>query len=110
MLRFLVSGWVQRLDPWDAFPVGTLAVNLIGSTVLGILGGLAESRSVFGSSVRLFAFIGVLGGFTTFSTFTFETVALLREGEASKAAINVVVSLVLCLVGAFFGYGVGASR
>jgi fluoride exporter len=110
ILRYLVSGWVQQLAPLGAFPVGTLVVNFLGCTVLGTLGGLAESRYVLGPGARLFVFLGILGGFTTFSTFAYETVALVREGEMVKGALNVVGSVVLCLVGAWLGYGVASAR
>ena len=109
VLRYLASGFVQRLDFWGSFPGGTLAVNLIGCTVLGLLAGLSDSRYLFGSGARLLVFIGVLGGFTTFSTFSYETLALIRTGEAAKAALNVSASLLLCLAGTWLGYGV-ASR
>jgi CrcB protein len=104
-----VSGLAQRLDPWGSFPVGTLTVNLAGSALLGLLGGLSESRSMLGPGARLFVFIGVLGGFTTFSTFTYETLSLLRSGDAGRAAANVGASLLLCLLGAFLGYAVGTK-
>lgn len=110
ILRYLVSGWVQQLAPFGAFPLGTLAVNVLGCAVLGTLGGLAESRSLFGPGARLFVFLGILGGFTTFSTFAYETVALLREGEMAKGLLNVVASVVLGLVGAWLGYGVASAR
>jgi len=109
VLRYLASGFVQRLDFWGSFPGGTLAVNLIGCTVLGVLGGLSDSRYLLGPSARLFVFIGILGGFTTFSTFSYETLALIRSGEAAKAALNASASIVLCLAGTWLGYGV-ASR
>lgn len=109
VLRYLASGYVHRLDFWGSFPAGTLAVNLIGCTVLGLLGGLSDSRYLFGPSARLFVFIGLLGGFTTFSTFSYETLALIRGGEAVKAALNVSASLLLCLAGTWLGYGI-ASR
>lgn len=109
-LRFLASGWVQRLDFFEGFPLGTLAVNLLGSTILGFLAGLSESRFVFGPNLRLFVFIGVLGGFTTYSTFSYESFALLREGLYGRGIANVAVTVLLCLLGVFFGYGLGASR
>ena len=109
VVRYLVSGFVQRADLWGSFPAGTLSVNLIGCTVIGILGGLSDSRYLFPSGARLFVFIGILGGFTTFSTLSFETVALLRGGEAAKATLNAGASLLLCLVGTWLGYGL-ASR
>lgn len=110
VLRYLVSGWVQQLAPLGAFPLGTLAVNVLGCAVLGALGGLAEARSVLGPGARLFVFLGILGGFTTFSTFAYETIALVREGEMMKGALNVVASVLLCLLGAWLGYGVASAR
>ena len=110
MMRYLVSGWVQRLDPWNGFPLGTFAVNFVGSSLLGFLAGLSESRFVFPPAARLFLFIGVLGGFTTYSTFTYETLALLREGEYGKAGANVIGTLFLCLTGAWVGYQTGSTR
>lgn len=109
VLRYFASGLVQRLELWGSFPGGTLAVNLIGCTVLGFLGGLSDSRYLFSPSARLFVFIGVLGGFTTFSTFSYETLTLIRTGEVAKAALNVSASIVLCLAGTWLGYGI-ASR
>ncbi len=109
VLRYLASSFVQRLEFWGSFPGGTLAVNLVGCVVLGLLGGLSDSRYLLGPSARLFVFIGVLGGFTTFSTFSYETLALIRAGEVTKAALNVGASLLLCLVGTWLGHGV-ASR
>lgn len=109
-MRYLVSGWAQRLDLWNGFPVGTLAVNLLGSSLLGLLSGLSESRFVFSPTARLILFIGVLGGFTTYSTYTYETLALLREGEYGKAGANVMGTLLLCLAGAYLGFAVGANR
>ncbi|MGZ8452442.1 MAG: fluoride efflux transporter FluC [Candidatus Binatia bacterium] len=69
VLRYLFSGWVFRVldKPW--FPAGNLAVNVIGCLVIGLLGGIAEQRRIFASEFRLFVFIGILGGFTTFSAF-----------------------------------------
>jgi len=102
-LRFLVSGWVYRLVPDAGFPWGTLAVNVIGCLVLGLLGGLAEVRGVLSAATRLFLFIGVLGGFTTFSTLAFETVALADGSQMLRAAANVAAHVVLGLGAAWLG-------
>lgn len=98
-LRYGISGLAQRLDPSAGFPVGTLTVNAIGCFLIGLVGALADSRGLFGPEMRLFFFIGVLGGFTTFSTFRFETFALLRAGETIRASANVLGSVFRCLVG-----------
>ncbi len=106
-LRFLVSGLVQRLDPLGTFPYGTLSVNVIGCFVIGVLGAMADARGVFGPSARLVIFLGVLGGFTTFSTFAYETLALLRDGEALRAGANVVASVSLSMIFVWLGYVLG---
>jgi CrcB protein len=102
--RYLVGGWVHRLLPPTTFPVGTLAVNVLGCFAIGILGGLAGSRQVLGADLRLFLMIGVLGGFTTFSSFAYETLALSRDAEPGRALLNVAAQVVLGLVACWLGY------
>ena len=75
----------------------------MGCLLIGFLSGLAENRSVFGPGSALFLFIGVLGGFTTFSSFAYETFSLARDTENLAAAINIVAQLILGLVGMWFG-------
>jgi len=79
VLRYGLSTWVHRVldNPW--FPYGTLAVNVLGCLVIGFLAGLAETRTAFTSEARLFLFVGILGGFTTFSSFALETFSLARD-------------------------------
>ena len=96
-LRYLVSGFVQDWSRSIDFPYGTLAVNLIGCLAIGFLSQLAETRGYFTAEARTLVFIGVLGGFTTFSAFSNETMNLWREGEAALAATNVAAHLALCL-------------
>ena len=97
VLRYSVSGFVQDLSRSIDFPYGTLAVNLIGCLAIGFLSQLAESRGYFTAETRTLVFIGVLGGFTTFSAFSNETMNLWREGESGLAVLNIVAHLVLCL-------------
>lgn len=97
ILRYSVSGFVQDLSRSIAFPYGTLAVNLIGCFAIGFLSQLAESRGYFTVETRTLVFVGVLGGFTTFSAFGNETMNLWREGESGLATLNVAAHLVLCL-------------
>lgn len=99
VLRYWVSGYVQQVTRSVEFPYGTLVVNLIGCFVIGFLSQLADTRGVFTAESRAFVFIGVLGGFTTFSTFGNESMNLLRDGE------NVVS---LANVGAHMAFGLGA--
>jgi len=96
-LRFVVSGFVQNVSGSIRFPFGTLAVNLIGCLVIGFLSQLAETRGYFGAEARTLIFIGVLGGFTTFSAFGNETINLWRDGESALASANIAAHLVLCL-------------
>lgn len=106
-LRYIVSGLVQRLDPMGTFPYGTMSVNVLGCLLIGILVGLSEARNALGPNVRLFVVLGILGGFTTFSTFAIESLALLRDGESLRAGANIFGSVAACLVAAWLGYALG---
>src|SRR6266513_29637 len=81
VLRYGIGGLIGRMKTGWTFPLETLLINASGCLVLGFLAGLNESRGVFSGSTRAFLFIGLLGGFTTFSTFGYETVQLLRDGQ-----------------------------
>jgi CrcB protein len=102
--RYLFGGWIHRLFRQADFPYGTLGVNLLGCLVIGLLAGLADQRELFGPDTRLFVFIGMLGAFTTFSTFSYETLALLRDGQTLSAFVNIVISVIAGLLLAFTGY------
>src|SRR2546430_13714290 len=97
VLRYAVSGWVQDLSRSIDFPYGTLAVNFLGCLAIGFLSQLAESRGYFTAEARTLVFIGVLGGFTTFSAFSNETMNLWRNGEKGLAIADVGAAPVLCL-------------
>jgi fluoride exporter len=96
-LRFVVAGLVQNSSGSIRFPFGTLFVNLAGCLLIGFLSQLAETRGFFGAEARTLIFVGVLGGFTTFSAFGNETINLWRDGESMLAAANIAAHLVLCL-------------
>lgn len=89
------------------FPYGTFAVNVVGCAVFGLLIGVGEQRLVVGSPARTFLLIGVLGGFTTFSSFAFETVQLLRGGEWWLGALNVAGQVVIGLAALWIGLALG---
>lgn len=108
--RYLVSGWVQRARPlaalgsWGpALPWGTFAVNLTGCFVMGLLAGLFQQRFVVLPETRALVLLGVLGGYTTFSSFALETLRLAQEGSFLPAAANALGSVALCLAGAWAG-------
>jgi CrcB protein len=87
--RYLLDGAVYRFAP-VTFPYGTFVVNVLGCLIFGVLVGLAEDRLAVGTVSRVFVLTGILGGFTTFSTFSFETIQLLRDGEWVRGSVNVI--------------------
>ena len=101
--RYLATGWVQGLSG-DFFPWGTLVVNVLGSLALGF-GLVWLQASVASAEARQFLAIGFLGSFTTFSTFSYETVAMLRDGEWWRAGGYVAASVVVGLMAVFLGMG-----
>jgi CrcB protein len=103
-LRYGLSGMVQRSVPLAVFPYGTLAVNMLGCLLIGVVVGLVDSRQLFGPELRLFVLIGLLGGFTTYSTFGYETFALLRDGDFLRMVANVGIHVVLGLSLVWAGY------
>ncbi|MBM3133428.1 MAG: fluoride efflux transporter CrcB [Chloroflexi bacterium] len=102
LLRYAIAGLPHRY--FEAFfPYGTLLVNFIGCFVIGSLWGAFEETAV-PSTVRTFVFIGILGAFTTFSSYTLETFNLLRDGEVKLALANIVISNIGCIVLCFLGF------
>ena len=102
--RFVIDGWIEdRVG--DDFPWGTLVVNVTGCLALGVLTGLARSHGL-GSTAGTIIGTGGLGAYTTFSTFTFETVRLVEEGELKFALGNVAASMALGLAAAALGIAV----
>jgi CrcB protein len=100
--RYLVGGLVYRFLP-ATFPYATLFINVTGCLGIGFLAVLVEERLVLGPGARLFWMIGVLGGYTTFSTFGYETVTLAREGSQGAALLNIAGHVVLGLVSVWLG-------
>lgn len=99
-LRYLVTSWVQQRV--DFFPWGTLVVNLLGSFLIGVVLELTV-RGFLSSQARLFLAVGLLGGFTTFSSFSWETLALLEDGDVLPALLYAGGSLVVGIVLAWLG-------
>lgn len=105
--RYFLSGWVYSFAG-RAFPTGTLAVNLVGAFLIGLVMELGMRSTLIPSTLRVGLTIGFLGGLTTFSTFSYETFRLLEEGELLIAGANVLVSVMVCLV--FTWLGIVAAR
>lgn len=100
--RFLLSEWA-RGALGTAFPYGTLAVNVVGSLLIAFLMGTGVAAPPLSSTARLALTTGVMGGFTTFSAFTYETMACIERGAWSVASFNVVANVAGCLVAGFVG-------
>lgn len=109
VLRYAVSLLTYRLWPQQPLPVATLAVNVVGCLVIGFVAGVSEVRGVVGHGMRLFLVVGLLGGFTTFSTFGFETFALFREGETARALLNLALNATATIAAVAAGYGIGRT-
>jgi CrcB protein len=102
--RYLLSGWVQRVTHDSWFPYGTMSVNLLGCLVIGILAGLAENRGILTAGNRAFLLVGVLGGFTTFSSFSYDTTYLLNDGRIVAALLNAAAQVVLGIAVTWMSY------
>ena len=100
--RYLLGGLVQRLLD-TTFPAGTLLVNVTGSFLLGAIIRYALETPSLSPEVRAFLTIGVCGGYTTFSTFSYETMALLEDGEWARAGVYITASVILSLIATFLG-------
>jgi CrcB protein len=106
LLRYWISGVVAR-QYGETFPWGTIAVNLIGCFVTGAVFSLTEERVLVSPAVRMVILIGLLGGFTTFSSYGLQTFALLRDGEFGLGILNVATSNVLGVFMVWLGYILG---
>jgi len=102
-LRYWFSGFVYRFIP-VTFPYGTLIINVVGSFILGIVMFYFNEKEMIGHELRLFLTVGFCGGFTTFSTFSFETINLIKDAQYMGAALNVVLSVGVSLIAIFLAY------
>jgi len=102
-LRFLIGEWARQLPALGAFPWTTLGINVLGSLLIGLLAGSDSFAANTSTQLRAMLIIGVLGGFTTFSSFSLETMALVHAGAVSRAALYVVASTALSVGAAAIG-------
>ena len=103
VLRYLISGYVQNLSQSITFPYGTFAVNIIGCFLIGVLSHLVESQAGVSSEMRLLLMVGLLGSFTTYSTFSSETINLLQDQELFLALVNIGTHLIVGLSAVLLG-------
>ena len=102
--RYKLGGWVLHHTPDWRFPLGTFIVNILGCLAIGLLSGWAVKHQVLGPDAKLFLIPGILGGFTTFSAFGFETFYLMRRGESHIALLYVALSVVCGLAFVWLGF------
>jgi CrcB protein len=109
-MRYWCSG-VAAVVLGPTFPWGTLIVNVVGSLVIGLFAAMTgpDGRLIVAGEIRQFVMSGILGGFTTFSSFSLQTLILLQEGEWLYAGVNILASVTLCLVVVWLGYVLGQS-
>ena len=108
LARYLLS--VAALPISQSVPLGTIGINILGSLVIGLFGTLTLSHGRFPVSddARLFVMVGLCGGFTTFSSFSLQTLDLLRSGASGRALVNIVASVTLCVAAVAIGHLVAA--
>jgi CrcB protein len=108
VVRYWCSGFIARYMG-ESFPWGTISVNVVGSLLIGLFATLSgpDGRLLMGSAARQFVMLGLFGGFTTFSSFSLQTLALFQNGEWLRAGANIGLSVLLCLVGVWIGHGLG---
>jgi CrcB protein len=104
--RLVSQQLAQRYFPLD-FPVGTIAVNLLGSFIIGLVYGLADHRTILSAETKLILTAGLCGGFTTFSSFSYETLNLIRTGEVAEALLYIGISLVSGFLAVVAGFYLG---
>lgn len=106
VIRYWMSGAVQRVSD-SVFPVGTMTVNILGCLLIGFLMSFFEERFQVDPVLRLFLTVGFLGGLTTYSTFSFETVALLKDGQMLYGFLNILITTSVCLLSVWIGSIIG---
>lgn len=106
-MRYALNNFIYKVFDAPLFPYGTLTINILGCFFIGLVASLAESRLSLTPEIRIFIQIGILGGFTTFSTFGYETFALIRDGQFIFGITNIVLQVVVGLMAVWLGYYLG---
>jgi fluoride exporter len=109
--RFWLSGLVAATRWGGTFPLGTLVINITGSFVIGFFGTITDTdgRLLVSPAIRTLVMIGICGGYTTFSSFSLQTLNLANEGEWLQAGANVLLSVILCLIAVWLGHLLAAG-
>ncbi len=102
LTRYSLGKWINSLHEYH-FPLGTLIINIIACFVLGFIIGLADHKQMMTATTRLFWAVGFCGGFSTFSTFSSETLTLLQEGHSTSLILYILSSVLLCVTATFVG-------
>ncbi|HBX68177.1 MAG TPA: fluoride efflux transporter CrcB [Chloroflexi bacterium] len=102
-LRYVTGLLVGRFTVGSPFPYGTFVVNIVGCLLIGFLAGVTDTRGLLNDTARAFVFTGMLGAFTTFSTFSYETMGLFQNGQTSPALTNLGLQIVLGLLAVWGG-------
>ena len=106
VMRYMIGVWFQSM-PWNSWiPYGTLTVNVAGCFLIGLFAGLAQTRLFLGDGTWALVVVGLLGGFTTFSSFGYETIAMVREGHLLAAAANVSLHVAVGLTAVWIGFSI----
>lgn len=103
VLRYLMVSWGERLSD-SPFPTGTIIVNVLGCLIIGFAGARFLGLNQLSEPYRMYLFVGLLGGFTTFSTFGWETFTLINEGQIQRAIMNILITNVAALGAVWVGY------
>jgi fluoride exporter len=107
IMRYLLNNLIYKTLDYPLYPYGTLTINISGCFFIGFIASLAESRLSLSPEVRIFIQIGILGGFTTFSTFGYETFNLLRDGQFILGIGNIFLQVFIGLIAVWLGYNLG---
>ena len=107
--RYAIGIGLTRASAALAFPIATLLVNVLGSIIIGLFLAFTLTRNTLTDDARVFVVVGVLGGFTTFSSFSMDTMLLWREAGAARASTNVLLNVVLCLLAVWLGDALGRT-
>ncbi|MFW6276625.1 MAG: fluoride efflux transporter CrcB [Bacteroidota bacterium] len=101
--RYLFGKYINLLFPAVSFPLATFGINILGCFLIGLLGGVSEGADIFSERMRNLIFAGMLGGFTTYSTFSYETLILLKDGQMILALLNILLHVITGLIAVWLG-------